>query len=75
MLHIETMTVHFMDERIDYLCNVLNNCPNNTLVLATHVEYIKYVANKVQEKFPDSHVIAIYGNSKERKTLKDTLKK
>ena len=75
MLHIETMTVHFMDERIDYLCEVLKKCPNNTLVLATHVEYIKHVAKKVQEKFPERHVIAIYGNSKERKTLKETLKK
>ena len=74
MLHIEAMTVHFMDERIDYLCKVLENCPNNTLVLATHVEYIKYVAEKVKEKFPDRHVIAIYGNSKERKNLKETLK-
>ena len=47
MLHIEAMTVHFMDERIDYLCKILENCPNNTLVLATHVEYIKYVAEKI----------------------------
>lgn len=74
LLHIEAMTVHFMDERIDYLCKILKNCPNNTLVLATHVEYIKYVAEKVKEKFPDRHVIAIYGSSKERKNLKETLK-
>lgn len=73
LLHIEAMTVHFMDERIDYLCKILEDCPNNTLVLATHVEYIKYIAEKVQQKFPNRHVIAIYGNSKERKNLKSTL--
>lgn len=36
--HTEQMVVHFMEERVDYLIDVLKGCPKNTLVLAQHRE-------------------------------------
>ena len=47
------MMVHFFPERVKYLCSILDKCPRNTLVLAQHVEYIKYVADEVRKAFPD----------------------
>lgn len=69
------MMVHFFPERVKYLCSILDNCPRNTLVLAQHVEYIKYVADEVRKAFPDRHVLCVYGGSKERNVIKDTLAK
>ena len=71
--HIEQMMVHFFPERVKYLCSILDNCQRNTLVLAQHVEYIKYVADEVRKAFPDRHVLCVYGGSKERNIIKDTL--
>lgn len=73
--HIEQMMVHFFPERVKYLIGVLDSCPRNTLVLAQHVEYIKYVAEEVKKAFPDRPVMAIYGGSKDRKKLKQILAK
>lgn len=74
MYHTEVMMAHFFDERIDHLIRVLKECPNNTLVLAQHREYIKYVWAKVKEAFPDRPVIYVIGGSKDQKTFKKTLK-
>ena len=71
--HIEQMMVHFFPERVRYLISVLYCCPRNTLVLAQHVEYIKYVAEEVKKEFPNRPVMAIYGGSKDRKRLKEIL--
>jgi superfamily II DNA or RNA helicase len=73
-LHVEVMSVHFFEERINYLIDVLEECPNNTLVLAQHTEYIKHVVERLREAFPDRPVIAVYGASKERKTAKTVFK-
>ena len=73
-LHTEIMTVHFFEERVNYLVELLNDCPNNTLILAQHVEYIKYVADKIKEAYPDRPVIAVYGSSKERNIAKNVFK-
>lgn len=73
-LHVEVMSVHFFEERVNYLIDVLEECPNNTLVLAQHTEYIKHVVERLREAFPDRPVIAVYGASKERKTAKTVFK-
>lgn len=76
-LVIEKMMVHFMDSRIDYLCNaILKNCPYNTLVLAHHTEYIKYVVDEVTRRMPDKIVCCIQGSTgaKQRDKIKQTLK-
>ena len=76
-LVIEKMMVHFMEGRIDYLCNnILKNCPYNTLVLAHHTEYIKYVVDEVTRRMPDKIVCCIQGSTgaKQRDKIKQTLK-
>ena len=73
-LHVEVMTVHFFEERINYLIDVLEKCPNNTLILAQHTEYIKHIVDRLREAFPDRPVIAVYGASKERKIAKTVFK-
>lgn len=74
MLHVEVMMNHFFDERIDYLITILKKCPYNTLVLAQHREYIKYVYDKVKQAFPDRPVLYVIGGSKDQKVFKKTLK-
>ena len=76
-LLVEKMMVHFMDERIDVLCNdILKTCEYNTLILAHHTEYLNYIYEKVKEKCPDKIVCLIYGETKakERDKIKQTLK-
>ena len=76
-LVVEKMMVHFMDERIDYLCNnILKGCPYNTLVLAHHTEYISYIVDEVTKRCPGKIICCITGStkSKERDAIKETLK-
>lgn len=76
-LLVEKMMVHFMDERIDVLCNdILKTCEYNTLILAHHTEYLNYIYDKVKEKCPDKIVCLIYGETKakERDKVKQILK-
>ena len=76
-LVIEKMMIHFMNERIDILCDdVLKNCEYNTLVLAHHTEYLEYVASEIEKRLPDKIVCIIHGGTKakERDKIKDVLK-
>ena len=76
-LVVEKMMIHFMEERIDILCDdVLKNCEYNTLVLAHHTEYLLYVAEQIQKRLPDKIVCVIHGKTrpKERDAIKETLK-
>ena len=62
---------------IDYLCDeILINCKYNTLVLAHHTEYIKYIVEEVKRRMPDKIICCITGatKSKERDKIKQTLK-
>lgn len=72
-LHTEQMMVHFMEERIDYLIEVLKKCPKNTLVLAQYREYITHVYERVKKTFPERKVLMVIGGSKDRKTVKQQL--
>ena len=76
-LVIERMMIHFMKTRVDYLCNnILKKCPYNTLVLAHHTEYIKYLVEEVTKRMPDKIVCCIQGStgSKQRDKIKEILK-
>lgn len=73
-LHTEMMAVHFKQERVKYLIDILKECPKNTLVLAQHREYIKYVYDEVCKAFPDRHVLYVIGGAKDRKIVKQVLK-
>jgi superfamily II DNA or RNA helicase len=66
-----------MDKRDDYLCNTIRkNCPYNTLVLAHHSEYIRYIVDEVKKRMPDKIVCCIQGSTgpKQRDAIKQTLK-
>ena len=73
-LHVEMMTVHFKERRIDWLIAKLKDCPNNTLILAQHREYIKYVYERVKEAYPDREVLYVIGGSKDRNIVKEVMK-
>jgi superfamily II DNA or RNA helicase len=77
MLNVEKMMAHFSSERIDLLCNeILPQCENNTLILAHHTEYLRYIYNIIKEKFPNRYVDIITGSvgGKERDKIKAVLK-
>lgn len=73
-LHIEVMSVHFKRERVRWLVEKLKDCPNNTLILAQHREYIKYIYEEIKEAYPERHVLYVIGGSKDRKKVKEVLK-
>lgn len=75
-LSVEAMMVHLMDERTAYIKDILKVCDRNTLLLATHVEYIKYLYNEITESFPDKKVFMIVGgvNGKTRAKINKELK-
>ena len=69
--------IHFIDERIDYLCDkILPQCDKNTLILAHHTEYINHFAEIIKQRFSGRHVEVITGSikSKERDRIKNLLK-
>ena len=77
-LLVERMMVHFMEERVDILCNeILPKCDKNTLILCHHTEYINYLTDIIEEKFGKEHIITkITGsvNAKKRDEIKKKLK-
>ena len=76
-LVIERMMTHFMNERVEYLCNeILPKCDKNTLILAHHTEYIKYLTDIIKERFPNKHIDTITGavTPKKREAIKQMLK-
>ena len=76
-LVVERMTTHFMNERIDYLCDeILPKCDKNTLILAHHTEYIHYITDIIKKKFPNRHIDTITGSvtPKKREAIKQMLK-
>ena len=74
-LHIEMMTIHFKKRRVDWLiAKIRESCPHNTLILAQHREYIKYIHEELTKAFPDRQVLYVIGGSKDRKRMKEVLK-
>lgn len=70
MLVIEKMMVHFLKYRVDYINQLLNDCPNNTLVLTQHTEYAKYLLQEIKDKYPNRHVEMIIGEITPKKRTK-----
>ena len=76
-LVIERMVTHFMDERIDFLCDrIIPICDKNTLILGHHTKYLQKLLKIVKERFPNRHVELITGavGGKERDHIKNILK-
>lgn len=77
-LLVERMMVHFMNERVDILCNeILPQCDKNTLILCHHTEYINHLFDIVKEKFGNEHIVTKITGSvspKKREEIKQMLK-
>lgn len=76
-LNIEKMVTHLMNQRVEYLCNdILPKCDRNTLVLAHHTEYLRFLYEEITNRFPNKHVMLIVGSTgpKERTKIIDTMK-
>ena len=77
LLVVERMMSHFMTERIDFLCEqILPKCDKNTLILAHHTEYIRYITDIIRKRFPNKHIDTITGavSPKKREEIKQMLK-
>lgn len=75
LLMLEQMLVHRSKKRIDEMDNLINNMDGNCIVLAHHVEYIKYLVNHFTETFPDRKVVYITGGVtlKKRQAILDEM--
>ncbi len=77
LLQVEKMMVHFMKPRIKYLLeNIIPKCNNNTILFCHHTEYLRYVEQKLKDRFPKRHIASISGavSSKKRDEIKQMLK-
>ena len=77
LLQIEKMVVHFMRPRIKYLLEeIIPKCDHNTILFCHHTEYLRYVEQKLKERFPERHIASISGSvgSKKRDEIKQMLK-
>jgi len=75
-LVVERMLTHFMDERINYVCdNIIPKCDKNTLILGHHTTYLQYITEIIKQRFPDRHIELITGSvtSKKRDKIKKVL--
>ena len=77
LLQVEKMMVHFMKPRIKYLLEeIIPKCDHNTILFCHHTEYLRYVEQKLKERFPERHIASISGSvgSKKRDEIKQMLK-
>ena len=77
LLQVEKMMVHFMKPRIKYLLEeIIPKCEHNTILFCHHTEYLRYVEQKLKERFPERHIASISGSvgSKKRDEIKQMLK-
>jgi len=76
LLQIEKMMVHFIKSRIELLYDIVERCTNNTILFCHHTEYLRYVEQKLKERFPERHIASISGSvgSKRRDEIKQMLK-
>lgn len=77
LLQVEKMMAHFMKPRINYLLEeIIPKCDHNTILFCHHTEYLRYVEQKLKERFPERHIASISGSvgSKKRDEIKQMLK-
>lgn len=75
-LSVEQLMVPLLKNRVDYIINLLYECDRNTLILGTHVEYVKYMYERISNHFPNRKVVMITGsvNAKKRSQINDILR-
>ena len=76
-LQIEKMMLHSFTERVDYmLSKILPKCDKNTLILAHHTSYIKYMVELIKERFPNRKIETVIGavSAKKREEIRLMMK-
>lgn len=76
-LVIEKMMIHRFSERIDYLLKeIIPKCDKNTLILAHHTSYIKYIVSLLRERFPNRQIETVVGavNARKREQIRLMMK-
>lgn len=76
-LVIEKMMVHQFNERVDFLLKeIIPECGKNTLILAHHTSYIKYIVSLLKEHFPNKKIETVIGavNAKKREQIRLMMK-
>lgn len=76
-LVIEKMMIHRFSERTNYLLKeIIPKCDKNTLILAHHTSYIKYIVSLLKERFPNRQIETVVGsvNAKKREQIRMMMK-
>ena len=71
------MMLHSFTERVDYmLSEILPKFDKNTLILAHHTSYIKYIVELIKERFPNRKIETVIGavNAKKREEIRLMMK-
>lgn len=70
LLLLEQMLVHRDKKRLDVMEDLLRGMNKNCIVFAHHTEYLRYLYDYFQKKFPDRPIYLITGQTAEKKREK-----
>ena len=77
LLMLEQMLIHRSQKRLQVIDNILTGMTKNCIVFAHHTEYLKFLKEHFEQKFPDRKVRIIAGSSnlKQRQKIIDEMNK
>ena len=70
LLMLEQMLVHRSQKRLQVIDNILTGMTKNCIVFAHHTEYLKFLKEHFEQKFPDRKVRIITGSANLKKRQK-----
>ena len=71
LLLLEQMLVHRSQKRLDVMIDLLSKMDKNCIVFGHHQEYLRYLKEEFEKKFPGRPIYIIQGNTSVRK--RDTI--
>lgn len=75
LLMLEQMLIHRSQKRLQIIDNILTGMTKNCIVFAHHTEYLKFLKEHFEQKFPDRkvHIITGSANLKKRQKIIDEM--
>ena len=76
LLMLEQMLVHRSHKRLDIMDQLITSFNKNVLVFGHHTEYLRYLAEHFEKRFPDKKIYLITGKTnikKREKTINELL--
>ena len=70
LLMLEQMLIHRSQKRLQVIDNILTGMTKNCIVFAHHTEYLKFLKEHFEQKFPDRKVRIIAGSANLKKRQK-----